>query len=50
MEKLEDKWEKHPALHLDLNAEKYDAPERLEAILSNHLTQWEKKFGKGEDE
>lgn len=50
IEKLEEKWETFPVLHLDLNAEKYDAPERLEAILSNHLTQWEKKFGKGEDE
>ena len=29
IEKLETKWEKHPVLHLDLNAEKYDSPERL---------------------
>ena len=50
VEQLEEKWEKYPVLHLDLNAEKYDAPERLEAILSNQLTQWEALYGKGEDE
>ena len=47
---LEEKWEKHPVLHLDLNAEKYDTAASLNAILSNHLTQWETKYGKGEDE
>ena len=50
IEQLEDKWEKHPILHLDLNAEKYDTIESLNAILSNHLTQWEAIYGKGEDE
>ena len=34
IEKLEEKWEKYPVLHLDLNAEKYDTPESLNAILS----------------
>lgn len=37
-------------LHLDLNAEKYDTIESLNAILSNQLTQWESIYGKGEDE
>ena len=50
IEKLEEKWEKHPVLHLDLNAEKYDTIESLNAILSNQLTQWEAIYGKGEDE
>ena len=50
IEKLEDKWEKHPVLHLDLNAEKYDTIESLNAILSYQLTQWEAIYGKGEDE
>ena len=50
IEKLEDKWEKHPVLHLDLNAEKYDTVESLNAILSYQLTQWEAIYGKGEDE
>ena len=50
IEKLEDKWEKYPVLHLDLNAEKYDTIESLNAILSYQLTQWETIYGKGEDE
>ena len=37
-------------LHLDLNAERYDTIESLEAILSNQLTQWEAIYGKGDDE
>lgn len=50
IEKMETEWNKYPVLHLDLNAEKYDAPERLNDILSNQLTQWELKYGKGPDE
>ena len=50
VEELEKKWEEHPVLHLDLNAEKYDSPERLDAILSNQLTQWEAIYGVGNDE
>lgn len=50
IEKLETKWEKHPVLHLDLNAEKYDSPERLYDILSRQLTLWEIQYGKGMDE
>ena len=50
IEKLEERWEKYPVLHLDLNAEKYDTPESLNAILSYQLTQWEAIYGKGEDE
>ena len=50
IEKLEEKWEKYPILHLDLNAEIYDTVESLNAILSNQLTQWEAVYGKGEDE
>ncbi|MCB6974784.1 MULTISPECIES: AAA family ATPase, partial [Butyricimonas] len=49
-EQLENEWNVHPVLHLDLNAEKYDRPEALDAMLSNHLTQWESVHGKGEDE
>ena len=37
-------------LHLDLNAEKYDSPERLYDILSRQLTLWEIQYGKGVDE
>lgn len=47
---LEKEWKKYPVLHLDLNAEKYDSPDRLNSILSNQLTQWELRYGKGPDE
>ena len=50
IEKMETEWKKYPVLHLDLNAEKYDSPERLGNILSNQLTQWEALYGKGADE
>lgn len=50
IEQLESEWTVHPVLHLDLNAEKYNSPERLHAMLSSQLTQWESKYGKGEDE
>lgn len=47
---LEKEWKRYPVLHLDLNAEKYDSPQVLVEILSRQLTQWELKYGKGEDE
>ena len=50
IEKLETEWNEYPVLHLDLNAEKYDKPEKLKEILSSHLTQWEIQYGKGMDE
>ena len=50
IEKLETEWKKYPILHLDLNAEKYDTPQRLHEIISRQLTQWESLYGKGEDE
>ena len=50
IEQLEHDWTIYPVLHLDLNAERYDAPEQLHAILSNYLTQWETIYGEGKDE
>ena len=50
IEKLEKEWVQYPVLHLDLNAELFNSPESLQALLSNQLTQWEQKYGKGEDE
>ena len=50
IEQLEHDWTIYPVLHLDLNAERYDAPEQLHAILSNYLTQWETMYGEGKDE
>jgi len=47
---LETKWEKYPVLHLDLNAEKYENVEYLEAILSGNLDKWEDLYGKDERE
>lgn len=51
IEQMETEWVSYPILHLDLNAEKYDAPERLGIILEYHLAQWEKLYGvdKSED-
>jgi hypothetical protein len=41
---LETKWENFPVLYLDLNAEKYDSVESLEAILSANLDKWEDMY------
>jgi len=48
--KLETKWEKYPVLYLDLNAERYESVEYLEAILSDNLDRWEILYGKNEGE
>ena len=45
IEQLEDKWEKHPVLHLDLNARKYESPEDLVAMLNQFLEKWEAIYG-----
>ena len=45
IEKLEEKWDKHPVLHMDLNARKYERPEDLIAMLNQYLEKWEAKFG-----
>ena len=45
IEKLEKDWIKYPILHLDLNIEKYDAPESLDNILEKSLVVWEKLYG-----
>ena len=50
IEQMETEWKKHPVLHLDLNAEKYDSPQALTEILSRNLTLWEETYGKGMDE
>ena len=47
---MEKEWKRHPVLHLDLNAEKYDSFRALTEILSRQLTQWELEYGKGVDE
>jgi hypothetical protein len=45
IERLEEKWEKHPVLHMDLNARKYERPEDLIAMLNQFLEKWEAKYG-----
>jgi hypothetical protein len=47
IEKLEQDWIEYPVLRLDLNAEKYDSPEALRAILNRHLEGWEHRFPGG---
>lgn len=41
---MEKEWKKHPVLYLDLNTNKYDAPEVLETKLNKSLQDWEKEY------
>ena len=50
IEQLETEWAEHPVLHLDLNAEKYTAPEDLTNILDTYLREWEEKYESTEKE
>ena len=47
IEELETEWAEHAVLHLSLNAEKYDSPERLHDMLEFQLQQWEARYGRG---
>ena len=47
---LEKEWVKHPILHLDLNAAKYDDIEALNVLLNVALTEWESRYGKADVE
>lgn len=47
IEQLETEWNIHAVLHLDLNAEKYDSPERLHDMLERQLRGWEKTYETG---
>ena len=42
---LEDKWDRHPIFHLDLNTEKYDTEQALDDKLNLALTNWERLYG-----
>ncbi|MCQ2235524.1 MAG: ATP-binding protein [Bacteroidales bacterium] len=50
VEKLEQKWNVHPVLHLDLNTAKYSEKEALDNVINNALTNWEKIYGAQESE
>lgn len=43
--KLEEKWERHPIFHLDLNSREYKDPSSLVAELNRHVETWEKEYG-----
>ena len=45
IEQLEEKWEKYPILHMDLNARKYERAEDLIAMLNQYLEGWEAVYG-----
>ncbi len=45
MEKLEQKWTKHPILFLDLNTGKYDSEEELHDVINRQLCDWEELYG-----
>ena len=45
MEGMEKDWTARPVLHIDLNIERYNTPESLNAILNNTLSNWEKVYG-----
>ena len=50
MERLEKDWKAYPVLHLDLNAERYDLPDKLVSIIDRHLRVWESEYGKEEED
>ncbi len=45
LEQLEQKWTKHPILHLDLNTGKYDSEGSLDIVLNDTLAEWEAEYG-----
>lgn len=47
IERLETEWNVHAVLHLDLNAEKYDSPDRLHDMLERQLLYWEEIYETG---
>jgi len=38
-------WTPHPVLHLDLNTQKYDAPDKLEYVINAFLVEHEQRLG-----
>ncbi|MGL4852766.1 MAG: AAA family ATPase, partial [Phocaeicola sp.] len=49
IEQLEKEWTTYPILHLDLSMGKYYRVEELNAVLLNHLREWEKLYGAPSD-
>ena len=50
IEQLEKDWKVYPVLHLSLNAQFYENKRSLEQVLDAHFIQWEKLFGKTDEE
>ena len=46
----EEAWNAYPVLHIDLNAERYESGESLNAIFERHFRLWEKSFGRDVEE
>jgi len=50
IDNLEKDWEEYPVLHLDLSNEKYSDKTRLESLLNDEVTKWEKRYGSSPSE
>lgn len=50
VEKLETEWTEYPVLHIDLSKEEYNDAEQLHIKLNSYLRQWEKRYGRGDEE
>jgi len=50
IEKKETEWIEYPVLRLDLNPQKYETVGDLESILNSNLKEWEKKYGREDEE
>lgn len=50
IDSLEKEWASYPVLHLDLNSQKYDDTQKLEAILDWNISRWEELYGSYEQE
>lgn len=50
MEKLEKDWNKHPILHLDLNAKKFDTEDDLLRLIDRQLLIYEQEYGSAQSD
>ena len=50
MERLETEWTEYPVLHMDFSGSKYTEADKLREVLNIEISNWERIYGKGEDE
>ena len=50
MEQLEKEWTVYPVLHIDFSRTKYTTIEDLQEQLNPYLSEWERTYGKNEEE